>query len=354
MQLRCPSCSARLNAKPQLAGERVPCPKCGKKVLVPELDDLEEDEEDEETSTGRSRKLVYLQKNEASGADIPGTISLVLGIFALAAVAMGWFTHGWTYYAAVAIALVGFGLGFLGHGRLRIADCTLNFVILLPAVVISALLLAGMPVVKKGPTVTGNESRGDGPPIEVARVEEAGPEQSLPKIVWIDASKLEPIKIGKVLVRIGEVRLGVSKNVDIGKALENFDPNKVLESGNDGSVTEKPAIMIEVLVGNPSETIKLDFKPWSKAHGSDVARLTDNFNNPYKPLSSPASLLSMLGSTGTTTESIRPNATIADTLTFEEPVDKAKYLRLELPADNFGSRGVLHFQIPRSMIEPKR
>ena len=183
MRVRCPSCSARLNAKPEVAGERIPCPKCGKKVLVPELDEFEEDELGEQTSITRPRKLVYLQKTESSGNDVAGTLSLVLAMLALAALGMGWFTRGWTYYAAVAIALLGFGLGFLGRGSLRIADCTLNFLILLPAVVVSALLLAGMPVVKKAPAVR------ESPPVEVARAEDPGPAQPLPEPTWIDASK---------------------------------------------------------------------------------------------------------------------------------------------------------------------
>jgi DNA-directed RNA polymerase subunit RPC12/RpoP len=110
MRVRCPSCSARLNAKSDLAGERIPCPKCGKKVLVPDLDEFDEEDEDVPASAKRTRKLVYLQKNEVSGTDIPGTISLVLGMIALACLGMGWFAHGVTYYAAVAVALIGFGL----------------------------------------------------------------------------------------------------------------------------------------------------------------------------------------------------------------------------------------------------
>ncbi len=346
MRVRCPSCSAKLNAKPQLAGERVPCPKCGKPVLVPELEDLEEDEENEESSSGRSRKLVYLQKNEASGTDIPGTISLVLSIFALASLAMGWFTHGWTYYAAAAIALVGFGLGFLGHGRLRIADCTLNFLILLPAVVVSALLLAGMPVVKKGPASAANGSAADvGPPVEVARVEDAGSAQPAPRPKWLNAGLGEQVKVGKVLVKIGDVRVAAPKSDEISKLVESM--------AGGAAAAEQPTLLVEVLVGNPSDTIKMEMTPWSKAHGSEAPRLTDNFKNNYRPPTSTPDLLGMLAKQ-TATQSIRPESTFVDTLVFEEPGAKVQYLLLELPTENIGGKGLIYFQIPRSMIQGMR
>ncbi len=38
-------------------------------------------------------------------------------------------------------------------------------------------------------------------------------------------------------------------------------------------------------------------------------------------------------------------------LVFEVPVDTVSYLRLELPANNFGGTGMLRFQIPKSMIQ---
>jgi len=38
-------------------------------------------------------------------------------------------------------------------------------------------------------------------------------------------------------------------------------------------------------------------------------------------------------------------------LVFETPIEKAQYLRLELPAGNVDGEGVLRFQIPMTMIK---
>ena len=131
--------------------------------------------------------------------------------------------------------------------------------------------------------------------------------------------------------------------------LDTTDLSKPLETNNNGATTEQPAILIQVRVGNPSETIKLEFKPWSKAPKSDL-RLTDNFKNSYKPRSSSSALIG-LGGSGGGTESIKPISSIVDTLAFEDPVAKTEFLKLELPAENFGGQGILHFKIPRSMIQ---
>jgi len=38
-------------------------------------------------------------------------------------------------------------------------------------------------------------------------------------------------------------------------------------------------------------------------------------------------------------------------LVFEPPIEKAEYLRLELPASNAGGTGMLRIQIPAKMIQ---
>jgi hypothetical protein len=49
--------------------------------------------------------------------------------------------------------------------------------------------------------------------------------------------------------------------------------------------------------------------------------------------------------------SVHPGKSVEDVVVFEEPVARAEYLRLELPASAFGGTGKLRFQIPKSMIE---
>jgi hypothetical protein len=325
-------------------------------VLVPEVDEEDGEELEEPGRKARSRKLVYLQKNEAAGNDIAGTVSLVLCVLALGALAMGWFANGWIYVGAVVISLIGFGVGFMARGKLRIADCTLNFAVLLPAVVVSALLLAGIPVTQRARAQANRPPIVNAPPDEPEIANEPASAPA-PGPKWIDASKGEPVEIGEVMVKIGAVRMGVTKSVDLSKALDSLDASKILQPDNSGGVTEHPALLIEVQVGNPSETRKLEFKRWSKTRSGEMPRLTDNYKNLYKLVISAGSadLMNLLGGSGQSNAvSIMPVKTEPDILTFDPPVEKAKYLRLELPAENFGGRGTLYFQIPTSMIQPAR
>jgi hypothetical protein len=225
-------------------------------------------------------------------------------------------------------------------------DCTLNFLILLPAVVVTALLLAGVPVVKKGPASASSESAVyDTSPMEIARGEDVGVSQPAPRPKWLNAGLGEQVKVGKVLVKIGDVRVAAPKSDEISKLVESM--------AGGAAAAEQPTLLIEVLVGNPSDTIKMEMTPWSKARGSEAARLTDNFKNTYRPPASPPDLLGMLAKQ-TATQSIRPESTFVDTLTFEEPGTKVQYLLLELPTENIGGKGAIYFQIPRSMIQGMR
>ena len=241
----------------------------------------------------------------------------------------------------------------MARDSLRIADCALNFLVLLPAVVASALLLAGIPVTQKTRAFANRPPIAEIPP-EAPPIEDSGPAQPVAAPKWIDAAKGEPVKVGDVLVRIGDVRLGVAKSVDIGKALESLDPSKILQPDNTGGVTEQPAILIDVQVGNPSETIKLELKRWSKSRGGDSPKLADNFKNSYKPLSSQTDILNMMSSQQAAGASIMPRTTTIDTLTFEAPIEKAQSLFLQVPAENFGGQGTLYFKIPRGMIQLAR
>lgn len=336
LRISCPHCSSRLTAQERLAGLRISCPKCGKKVLVPKPDD-ELDEDGDPEATVDQRKLVYVQKEEKASVDAAGAISLVLGILALVCLVMGYFTRGYAYFAAVPVALIGFGLAFLGKGSLRIADWALNFLVLLPAAVVLALHLAGVQVTQKIPSVEK--------PVVAAKpaeTDDGGPVAPLEDIKWIDASKGQPVVHGNVKVLIDKVRIDMPASNEIDKLVESVA----------GSSGKQVSLLIEVMVGNPSETKKLEFRPWSKSLVGDSTRLTDNFKNSYKARGPEG--LSALSGVQQGVESINPNTTVTDTLSFELPVDKMKYLHLELPTENFGGKGKIYFEIPRSMIKQVR
>jgi hypothetical protein len=357
MRVRCNACAERFFVEDYFAGQRVPCPHCQKKVSVPEPDADDDDEAPSRPQTGE-RKFVYLRKDERSSTDAPGMISLVFGLVALICMGMGWFTQGWTYYAGAGLALAGFGLAFLSKGNLRIADSTLNVMVLLPSIVLVTLLLAGKPVVQRAEVVAVSAA-----PITPKQVESADKEEPAPapkEPVWVNAANANTVKIGDVLVAIPQVRIEVPKPSK-GEPVHPTDPGREL-------------LLVDVQVGNVSGTRKLDFKRWSRSKGGDAGRLTDNFKNSYKqfgfsalglldgingidPYKDIKGLESLLGGQGgsllgnqSSSESLNPNSSIIDTMAFELPVDKWKVLHLELPADNFGGTGKVYFQIPRSMV----
>lgn len=93
---------------------------------------------DDELSEGRRR---YFSSGERDGTDAPGVISLIFGCLAVICLLMGFFTCGTTYFAAVPFALLGGLLGFFGRGNMRVAGLLLNFLALVPAVVVMMAVL---------------------------------------------------------------------------------------------------------------------------------------------------------------------------------------------------------------------
>jgi hypothetical protein len=105
-------------------------------------------------------------------------------------------------------------------------------------------------------------------------------------------------------------------------------------------------------VANVSDTKKVDFETWRGAEfgiGRGAASLSDNYGNNYKRMNvTPApNLLDPARDTA----SIRPTERFYDPVVFEVPVRTIKWLHLELPAENFGGRGMLRFEIPANAIK---
>ncbi|HUT12317.1 MAG TPA: DUF4339 domain-containing protein [Thermoguttaceae bacterium] len=147
---------------------------------------------------------------------------------------------------------------------------------------------------------------------------------------WRDASQ-ESILRGDVRVKILSAKVGV--------------PLFIGNSGNPARPKDpKPYLLIQVQLRNTHPNKKLDYTSWSVSR-TDLEP-EDDFGNTYKPKrfagGAPMGQL--------TAESIYPDATIEDLLVFEPPIDKIKYLRLELPAEAFGESGTLRFEIPKPWI----
>lgn len=78
--IRCPGCQSTLRVRPELAGKRVKCPKCGKPVQVPaeeeelvelvavDEDEEPEEEEEEERPRGKPSKYKSCPQCGAKGA----------------------------------------------------------------------------------------------------------------------------------------------------------------------------------------------------------------------------------------------------------------------------------------------
>jgi hypothetical protein len=152
---------------------------------------------------------------------------------------------------------------------------------------------------------------------------------------WADASK--------GAVRQGDLQLQVTQ-VTIGQVpLETI-------TGNSRSKDNLLMVKLELLNTNPNK--KVEYHSWSGKDISfdrDFATLRDNFDNSYKRIS--FGLGSHPVGAVERSESIYPNKSVTDVLVFELPLETIEYLRLELPAKNFGGTGMLRLQIPRSMIK---
>jgi hypothetical protein len=108
-------------------------------------------------------------------------------------------------------------------------------------------------------------------------------------------------------------------------------------------------ILVNVTNGSPNK--KADFATWMGRDYSlsrDYAVIRDKHGNTYKRISFG---VSTRAENAIERESLYPGTSLQDVLVFERPVDGFEYLRLELPADNFGGTGMIRFEIPADMIE---
>jgi hypothetical protein len=163
---------------------------------------------------------------------------------------------------------------------------------------------------------------------------EPGAEKNAPGEEWGNAQNA---------IQQGDLQLRVTK-VTIGQV-----PLK--DSFNDDSKSQDELLMVNLELTNINETRKMEYNTWSGENISfdrDYATLVDNFGNSYKRIKFGFST-NPVGAVARS-ESIYPNKTVNDVLVFEIPIDTIEYLRLELPAKNFGGTGMLRLEIPKQMI----
>jgi len=145
-----------------------------------------------------------------------------------------------------------------------------------------------------------------------------------PEIKWYNAATETVVfPDEQVAIKIREVRVAT-----LGARFAVRDP------------TQK-YLIVAVNVQNNSTTKKLDFEAWGRLSPSSVGvTLGDEHGNRYK----------LIRIQGEQSPSIYPGKAYLDEVIFEPPIDSAKTLRLALPASAFGGKGVVHFEISRTLI----
>ncbi len=149
-------------------------------------------------------------------------------------------------------------------------------------------------------------------------------------VTWINAAR-EPWKCGDVTVKVLKAEIGRAKLID--------GANRVSDSQDN-------YLLLTIEVANLSATRKIQYKSWSLR--DNQVRLTDDLKNPYTLQAAPGGA-SFEGQQRT--KSLYPEKAVEDILVFERPVERARTLRLQLPAGAFEESGVGYLEISMSMVK---
>lgn len=151
---------------------------------------------------------------------------------------------------------------------------------------------------------------------------------------WAPANR--PLKFGDVQLRVVSATVG---RIQMKGSL------------SDGYESADSYLKLVLEVSNSSQDRKLDFASWMGsdfAISRDYASVRDNHNNIYKRIDFG---FSTRAEGQIDRESLYPGKSVRDVLVFEPPIRNVEYLRLELPAKNFGGDGMIRFEIPAEMIK---
>lgn len=165
------------------------------------------------------------------------------------------------------------------------------------------------------------------------RVIENNISKSEPQIEW--APHNVSVKQGDVSVKV------ISAKID----------KVIITNSIQQSESKDPLLSLVIEITNTSDVKKCEYRTWSGAEISfdrDYGSLRDEHGNIYKRINfgifdRPEGQIVQ--------ESIYPGKSIKDILIFEVPIEKAKEIRLELPAKNIGGEGFFRIAIPTSFIE---
>lgn len=333
LKFNCPHCKQSLEAPDELLGKILECPACKQQIQVPK-------------SQMRPAPQVALQNVTVEikrGTSPLGIAALVIGIFAC--------LFCWIPFlglVAIPLALIGMLLAIIG-AIMAIVSKKTGFVYPISGVLVCliAVLIAF--------AITGRCAKAvsdvveNGQRTNQAVVPATSPSNKVSPSVFSPKTDNQPPLVPTVewtnaasAVKQGDVQIQLKK-VTVGKVLL-----KGMMGGTEQSQDELLAVTI--VISNMSAGKKIDFSSWNGKDFSlerNFASMSDDNQNIYKRInfgmsSAPVGAVDRA--------SIYPSKEISDVLVFEKPVDVAKWLHLELPANNFGGDGIIRFEIPATMI----
>jgi hypothetical protein len=357
IKFACPGCGRNLNVPDNASGKTGRCPNCKASVVVPAAAEsvLEFVADAPRHASPRATEAPKPSPAPpaAGGSNSLGIASLVLGALA--------FSICWIPFLGVfGLPLSGLGaiLGLVGFvAALRRAGRGIGFPIAGTAVSALALIVCvaittafSRAVVETGKSI--NETRekaqatnqtvvGAKPPDAAAAANP--PAMPVPPNPKVQEQEQENWASAKQAVQQGDVRIRVTKVAVQKIPLKNL--GRSTESTDD-------LLSVHLQVANTSQTKKVNYLTWRGKDFSlerDWAAMTDNFDNTLKRIG--FGFGTEVEGAVESTESIYPGKSVDDILVFEAPIDATEYLRLELPAKNFGGTGNIRLQIPTNMIE---
>jgi hypothetical protein len=154
---------------------------------------------------------------------------------------------------------------------------------------------------------------------------------------WIDAERAAG--------RIADIRVRVVSVI--------YDHVRGNQLGTIGQ-SKKKCLIVRLNIENLSPTKKHSYHLWGDRTSLGIggerfhATLKDEFGNSYLPIE--FGLFTEVGGQQRSGVSIYPGKPLEDVLVFEEPVGKAKVLKLELPGGALDKPGSYRFRIPISMV----
>jgi len=151
---------------------------------------------------------------------------------------------------------------------------------------------------------------------------------------------------GRTIQRIGDVQVQVAR--------AHVAPVRISDLGRP-SASAEPHLIVTLYITNLTEGRRIDFEGWGYANNrpiSLIATCSDNVGNVYRGVA--FGFGSRVAGQQQRGSSLYPGKALEETLVFEQPVDVASQVRVELPGAAIGEEGAFKLSIPTVTIEGHR